>query len=181
MGYTHYWDRPKEIDKAAYAAITKDVAKVLQLCQEQGMLLGNAFGVGSPEITTDTLRFNGLEQCGHPNKDLGIAWPADHASGAAGSSNPVGQWFGGALLEVRTCGGDCSHESFCFDRVEDDEFAFCKTAFKPYDIAVTAALIVIKHHAPSVNVSSDGNDEDWVDGRMVCVLACGYGDDFRLH
>ncbi len=115
MGYTHYWDRPKKIDRTTYAAIMRDVAKILQVCQDRGIPLGDAMGVGSPRITANTLRFNGLEHCGHPQKDLGIAWPADHAGGAADSSKPVGQWFGGALLEMRTCGGDCSHESFCFD------------------------------------------------------------------
>ena len=180
MGYTHYWDRPQEIDAETYAAITQDIAKILQLCQDQGIPLGDALGVGTPEITATTLGFNGLEHCGHPQASFGIAWPADHAQGAKDFSVPVGQWFCGALLETRTCGGDCSHESFRFDRVADSTFAFCKTAFKPYDIAVTAALIAIQHHLPTVRITSDGNDNDWADGRMVCMIACGYGEDFRL-
>ncbi|WP_430626550.1 hypothetical protein [Sulfobacillus thermotolerans] len=51
---------------------------------------------------------------------------------------------------------------------------------KPYDIAVTAALIVIKHYLPAVVVTSDGDDEKWADGRLVCMMACGYGEEFRL-
>lgn len=147
MGYTHYWYRPKEIDADTYAAIMQDAAKVLQLCQEQGIQLGDAQGVGSPEITANTLRFNGLAECGHSAED--------------------------------TCGGNCSYESFWFDR-KDDEFSFCKTELKPYDIAVTATLIVIKHYLPIVRVTSDGGDEEWADGRMVCMMACGYGEDFQL-
>ncbi|PSR27615.1 MAG: hypothetical protein C7B46_19320 [Sulfobacillus benefaciens] len=111
-------------------------------------------------MTSATLGFNGLERCGHSQDSF--------------------QWFGGALLKTRTCYGDCSYESFRFDRVEDARFSFCKTARKPYDVAVTAALIVIKHHLPTVRIMSDGNDDDWADGRMVCMTACGYGENFRL-
>ncbi|POB12323.1 hypothetical protein [Sulfobacillus sp. hq2] len=180
MGYTHYWRRPQVIDADTYAAITRDVGKVLQLCQDQGIPLGDAYGEGQPDITSKTLGFNGLKQCGHPHQDLGIVWPADHARGATLSDNPAGTWFGGALVASRVCGGDCSHESFCFDQTANDSFAFCKTAFKPYDIAVTAALIVIKHYLPAVVVTSDGDDEKWADGRLVCMMACGYGEEFRL-
>ena len=117
--------------------------------------------------------------------------PAAHAAGVNPEAPTDGTWFAGALLTARQCGGDCSHESFIFDRVQEVPdwkkpqedgryFEFCKTAYKPYDIAVTAALIVVKHYCPEVSIHSDGSNEDWEDARMLCVLELGYGSDFRL-
>ena len=99
------------------------------------------------------------------------------------------KWFAGAYLKQRECGGDCSHEPFTFPIAEtqnswrQDEplvFAFTKTAFKPYDLAVTAALIVVKHYVPEVIVHSDGESHNWDDARMVCMEWLGYGSDFQI-
>ena len=62
------------------------------------------------------------------------------------------------------------HETFYIEAIHDDckqfdnknrVFAFCKTAYKPYDIAVCACLIIFKHWLPDMKVSSDGNISDW--------------------
>ena len=52
--------------------------------------------------------------------------------------------------------GDEAHETLCyppdfewnreFHRPESEGFSFCKTARKPYDVVVCAALLAIKHH-----------------------------------
>jgi hypothetical protein len=66
--------------------------------------------------------------------------------------------------------GDASknhdHESFFLaDRVSgNDGFEFCKTAEKPYDLIVVAALAVLADRVPGVAVSSDGNASEWADG-----------------
>ena len=68
-------------------------------------------------------------------------------------------------------GGD-GHETFLFKRDNISKpwkdtksgkvFNFCKTARKSYDVAVTACLVLAKHHfGDDVNVSSDGEFEDW--------------------
>jgi hypothetical protein len=67
--------------------------------------------------------------------------------------------------------GDAGHETFYIHKHFDshypqfDEngkaFAFCKTACKPYDIAVCACLIVFKYWFPDMDVSSDGSIEEW--------------------
>ena len=43
-------------------------------------------------------------------------------------------------------------------------FDFCKTAHKPYDLAVGLVLLLALHHAPEImSVSSDGDwDSEWV-------------------
>lgn len=41
------------------------------------------------------------------------------------------------------------------------DFAFCKTARKPYDLLVCSTLLLYKHFWPEVQISSDGDFEDW--------------------
>ncbi len=57
--------------------------------------------------------------------------------------------------------GDDGHETFVLaQKVEN--FAFCTTAAKPYDIVVTAILAVVHQHASDkINLDSDGDDSDW--------------------
>jgi hypothetical protein len=50
--------------------------------------------------------------------------------------------------------GDEGHETFMFTP-DAEEFSFCKTARKDYDIAVCECLIILQHFT-SVEVSSDG-------------------------
>ena len=85
--------------------------------------------------------------------------------------------------EIRFNGkDDDGHETFLLTP-ELDDFTFCKTAYKPYDKFVTAALILAKHHARAagvdwINVSSDGDTDDWGAGfRMVVDLL---GDDVKM-
>ena len=90
--------------------------------------------------------------------------------------------------------GRPEHETFSIDRdfdmysrnhltnLDNDgrSFSFCKTAMKPYDLAVTACLIVFTYHQPDILVSLDGEDRDWVKAKTLCQQVLGYGDNFRL-
>jgi len=180
MGYTHYWYRPHRIQKAAFEKIVEDCRKVLDEAERRGLKLGDGGGEGRPILTPDAVLFNGAVNCGHAlNQEIGLAWPAkDAVGGVVGpdTENPIsGTWFAGPELSTRACNGDCSYETFGFGRVEEKQawqhyergyqFNFCKTNYRPYDIAVTAALIVIKHHCPSAYVLSDGEAKDWFDER----------------
>lgn len=71
--------------------------------------------------------------------------------------------------------GEDGHETFALSRnnpiMGDDTFAFnfCKTALKPYDLAVAATLLRLKHHfGDQVKVSSDGGDEEWRPAKELC-------------
>jgi hypothetical protein len=60
--------------------------------------------------------------------------------------------------------GEEAHETFMMLREEDSDgyFRFCKTAYKPYDMAVCLALIMAKKRfGKDIEVSSDGGEEDW--------------------
>lgn len=193
MGYTHYWYRPKVIGRETFSRMVEDFRKLVPALAEAGAPIAGPYGEGEPEITPEVVHFNGVKNCGHPEDPaVVIPWPAAGAGGVGSSAGAkAGVWFGGVLLNRRTCNGDCSYESFYFPRVRkpydwekpypEGWFDFCKTAFRPYDLAVTAFLIVARHHlGPKIVVRSDGDDEQWADAKMLCQVVLGYGLQYRL-
>jgi len=73
---------------------------------------------------------------------------------------------------------DEGHETFTFHKkmpkpqpwIETKEcFNFCKTAGKPYDLAVGLSLLAAHKHAPNtIKISSDGDwDGDWAEIRKA--------------
>jgi hypothetical protein len=94
--------------------------------------------------------------------------------------------------------GEDGHETFLFEahfqpsyrqEVKPGKlFDFCKTARKPYDLAVCAVLIVLKHHlGDQIEVSSDGDvsgtewsPEEWEPAVKLVQQHLGYGADFKL-
>lgn len=73
---------------------------------------------------------------------------------------------------------DEGHETFLVTRVmpdrmdwesdRDEVFSFCKTAHKPYDMAVMLSLLVCVRHSDSIRIESDGDwDGEWTPARRV--------------
>lgn len=57
---------------------------------------------------------------------------------------------------------DLDHESFYYEfEPKPFEFSFCKTARKPYDLAVCLCLLSLANHIDTFEFSSDGGREDW--------------------
>jgi hypothetical protein len=220
MGYTHYWYREKKIAAKTFNAIVSDFKKVKQVLDKH-LKLCSGDGTGEPIITNKSVVFNGDEKCGHQQRNLGITWAADDAKGISQvtvakppveahtivtmlsgnteqlslqDSDVAGDWFAGAKLNSRTCGGDCSHETFSFpneahfERAIEREgkekgkyFDCTKTAYKPYDLAVNCFLIIAKHHLKDkILVHSDGTNENWSDAAQLCEKLLGFGGKFRL-
>lgn len=192
MGYTHYWYRPETLDPATFRAFTSDVRKCCDVAATMGLKIAGGFGDGLPVITDTAIAFNGASQCGHAkDESVVIPWPTLTAVGVGTQGEAkAGSWFAGSLLATRTCNGDCSYETFAIDQHETKPdyakadplvFACCKTAFRPYDVLVTGVLIALKHHfGETVRVSSDGDDPQWEDGRILTSVACGYGQRFHV-
>ena len=95
--------------------------------------------------------------------------PLANGEGDPGTSPEITDekiWFNGA--------GDDSHETFCLNRVRPPKESwqrrrggdFCKTARKPYDLAVTVALCYLATVTDPIShpVSSDGHGRDFLDG-----------------
>ena len=237
MGYTHYWKRVEKFDIQQFEKVVRDFKTVLNHLSPFIPLAGG-FGEGEAEISKKRIWFNGVTRCGHARRDLGITWADENARGiafaiqrygqiptetlitvvcgqkeelAVNDSDVSGMWFAGLKLGQRSCGGDCSHETFnlpleiekeawqksigpishydqygtpVYNRLEEVGlyFDFCKTAYKPYDLAVVICLIIAKHHMKEgIIVSSDGTLDNWKDGMLICQKILGYGLNFTLQ
>lgn len=165
---------------------------------ENGVQLADSNGEGELVITNEEIRFNGKSKCGHrKDEEVTIPWPATPKSGDIANNwkeDPkAGHWFAGVLLEKRTCDGDCSYESVNFRRNTSKEefkqanergllFGCCKTAFRPYDLAVQCLLVIARYHlGKDIEVSSDGEKENWAEAVTLCQEMLGYGLMFELE
>ncbi len=179
MGYTHYWNRPRTIDTKTFEAIRQDFVQVLPALEAAGAPLGDLYGRDEPVITAHLIGFNGIACCGHAsNRNVCIPWPAKDAHGI-GSNVGVG-----GTLPYRTCSGDCSYESVYFPRLLEPDMivGFCKTAFRPYDLAVTTFLTIAKHHlGDRIVVQTDGEPQHWADAFTLCQACLGYGSRASFH
>lgn len=77
--------------------------------------------------------------------------------------------------ETQICfNGVCedAHETCKISRSHDSDFNFCKTAQKPYDRYVVAVLCICHYFAPgALDISSDGEESDWMEGLRVAQVA----------
>lgn len=144
MGYTHYLTPPAEIDPAAFRAIGADVRALiaaLPATAPNGYTDEPAelpLAVTVETLDDDLIAFNG-------------AGPV-----IDGRNLAAGDWPG----ESRRF--DLAHEDFWLQRVGG--WMFCKTARKPYDVLVTAALLSVAYHVRAARVKSDGDAPDWAAG-----------------
>jgi hypothetical protein len=174
--------------------IRVDFESLILPLADDGVQLAGAGGAGPPDISVGLIRFNGLSECGHPkNHEIAVPYPLQDAEGIGPSSTALANSDGlVTYLKHRTCNGSCSYETFSFPRsldqkrhsgsVEDGLFrGYVKTGFRPYDVAVTAALIVAKRHLRDrLVIESNGGDPHWRDAKRICQGVLGYGDWFRI-
>ncbi len=195
MGYTHYRHRLQTIPDAVWERICRDFEKLVLPLSDMGLELAGGLGTGPPEVTDDVIRFNGLTNCGHPkNDELVIPYPSDDAHGIGPSSTAIdGDFFGGGVtVRHRCCNGSCSYETFTFEKTinlrphsKPDKdglyIGWVKTGFRPYDVAVTAALLIAKRHlGDRFVIHSNGADAQWADARRIWQDVLGYGDWFGI-
>lgn len=183
MGYTHNWYRPRTIAPATFQAIAEDFQQVLPALEAAGSPIANADGVEEPEFTPEHIHFNRVRFCGHTfNPNVRLPWPGKEASGIGDNTGL------GGTLPFRTCNGDCTYESVWFERSVGDDYrhdnglcgGFCKTAFRPYDLAVTVFLLIVKHHlGPDFRIDTDGEAKQWEDAQRLCQAELGYSLSFE--
>ncbi len=183
MGYSHYWRMaPREIPADLWGAFTDDCRKIFARAQALHFKLGDDESKGEPVVTEHVVAFNGLEHCGHHQRQDALRTESGQDLAQEGSAPVSGGWSAGALASKRECSGDCSCEPCIIVRDPqlgtlfpgDWPFESCKTRYKPYDVVVTAVLLTALHHfgAASIRIGSDGGDKDWYDGQQLCALAC---------
>lgn len=202
MGYSHYLYTPKEIKKRTWNKITKDVKIVLEYIDTQmGVKLANGSGEPntSPDIDGQCICFNGSDAqpagLWTTNENISLPWPSNSASITDTDESPIsektdGTWFAGDLVSQRVAPvdnltglGSGSYETCYIDRISEGHFvdreklyfSCCKTAYRPYDIAVTAVYLIVKHYVPECIVRTDGKDKDWLDARILLENLLQYG------
>ena len=179
MGYYHSWQGPG--DPGAFRLIRRDFEKLILPLADLGCLIAGPDGTGAPVITGNHIQFNGIRHCGHETVDGPVVmFPAEDACGI---DPDHGDLFAVDLLGFTTkrrCDGQCCHEDFLLCKQQCGN-GWCKTAFKPYDVAVTAALLIAKHHCgEKIEITSCGSKAQWWDAKRICQRFLGYGTSFRF-
>ncbi|MGH9437124.1 MAG: hypothetical protein ACRD22_04320 [Terriglobia bacterium] len=180
MGYYHSWDG-LDSHPEAFAAIRADFEKLILPLADLGCPIAGPLGTGVPEITDDCIHFNGIRDCGHEKMDGPVVvFPTKYACGIDSSATtrlidtPIM-----TFATKRRCDGECCHEDLLLYKHYSG--GWCKTAFKPYDVAVTAALLIAKHYCrEGIEITSCGSDMQWWDARLICQRVLGYGNSFRF-
>lgn len=91
----------------------------------------------------------------HLPENVKVKYECDSADEAAVTSKMVR--FNGV--------NEKGHETFLLE-FKPSPFEFCKTARKPYDLAVCASLILASYYAESGEISSDGINAGWENGEI---------------
>ena len=150
MGYTHYWRRPPQLDKAMFKLWSEDVAKIVAavepggLAGERGIGLSGGTDHEPAQITDKIVYLNGVGEAAHEPFAVEQTFTPDY--------HRPDQW--------------------------GRYFDFCKTARKPYDLIVAAALIRMKvRFKDTVQIASDGDgfDHEWQDALSLCDKLFGDG------
>ena len=204
MGYSHYWERPAVLGtEEEFEDFSKDCKKIFAYCEnELGIKLANddAATGSAPNADKNEISFNGSDEqplgIWTTYEEVVVPWPTPAASILDAKEPVAGNWgLGGTLVTKRIAPCDNlatvargSYEPVCIERCITGDalqldgsvetglfFRSCKTAYRPYDLTVTAVLIALKHHFPVSEISSDGEEKDWLDGRILCNNVLGYG------
>lgn len=171
MGYEHYWKRPPILDPEPFVAWSRNVRKVIDAFP-RGILCGRA-ETAEPETTPTMISFNGLY-----TSDADRIAMIEAFRGAF--SERFTEWL--SLLPVDgsvpfVVPQAVEHPTY-FDWSRADGRGWldqaCKTRQKIYDIAVTAALILLAYHFPdSCRVTSDGLLYEWLAGLELAERTTG--------
>ncbi len=138
MGYTHYWDFNSE--KIEFEKSRKTFKKVADEVKKMYNTLPAFSESGGSYFKNEPIIIKGGSGEGEP------------------IINESNFWFNG------DGSNNLDHETFCINVMQSgNEWNFCKTARKPYDLLVCCALISLANNYPAnvFSFSSDGDIEDW--------------------
>jgi len=145
MGYTHYWGlKNSTISQKNFNKVVKDLRKIEKYFSDNTIFSesGGTF-YSDREIPTELFNGNGTNK--------GVYYSGYEINGKFECESFM---FNGDNSE------DYDHETMSLHS-GDNDWQFCKTARKPYDLAVCLILLSLKYHARSTDITSDGDNEDW--------------------
>ena len=149
MGYMHYWTIHDITKPLMTSEIAQDIQKIILASD---VPIGDGCGAwdSKPVLEHDQVVLNGIDDDGHDT-----LWYPPVFEGRR-KLPPV--FEGHRKLPPEPLGRD-----------------FCKTAQKPYDVVVCAALLAIKHHqGDNVEIHSDGKfDDEWQPAYQLYRKATG--------
>lgn len=159
-GYTQYLYRPEVIDQGRFDLWVEDCKAIIAA------------------LPTHTRTAGAY----HEEDVLKLAWEYDEPTRPPQLDGDCVR-FNGASDDPEA---DLGHETFRVPRVFDSDykqpnerglmFDCCKTARKPYDLAVVACLTALKYRVPEVELSSDGDLEERAEGialaEQVLIQRC---------
>ena len=142
-----------------------DFGMLLPALTRNGVNLAGADGTGEPVISLRLIEFNGAGDSGCEPFRLEREIGDPHMGPAGRMSN------------FRDPGGRETNPR----AVEGKIHLYTKTEHYPYDLAVTACLIIAKRRlGKGIVVCSDGSEEKWDPAKRLCKNHFGYGGSFRL-
>lgn len=138
MGYTHYWKRYRSHDENKWQQFTEDTKQLIHLIikvpffLENKILLSGGGGATQPVVNNNEVILNGKYPDACEDFVIRKNSHLPHQS--------IKKFFVGDAVD----------------------FSFCKTRWLPYDAVVVAVLCLYKHHfGDAVEISSDGDENDW--------------------
>jgi hypothetical protein len=168
MGYTHYLDRPPELDLPTWRRWVDDVRLILRSLPERTSItlypldgpsytltvplqVAGPLGTGRPQLTDELVSFNGGEHVDVDGRQVRLGCETFHVERVT------------------------QPEEWQEPDVRGWIFECCKTRRMPYDLAVTACLVRLAYHFPEgVEVSSDGGPQEWEAGMELCRRLFGF-------
>jgi len=154
MGYTHSLDRnnKKDHDQETWNMFIADCKKLYKNMPEHSLSAGGSFG-DMPLLLNGCFKYKNAVF----NKDMVYF----NGSGTTERVRSGDHWVD-ALCDTPEH-NNLGHETFSIYRKNYGENAcsFCKTARKPYDLMVTACLLLYKYYFNSASITTDGTEDDW--------------------
>ena len=165
MGYTHYFPHT-EVSEEVWSAMLKDFEKMYDAIPDHNKSL-NINGYPEDKV-----------QLACWNPDSSVSWsPCTSFKQLLDSSKDNKEFYFNGFPE------SLSHETFVLVQQGGEDFMFCKTANKPYDLMVCACLVIYNFHSSeTIDISSDGDWDDWRDAMKFVgnVLEAEYVMKFKM-
>jgi hypothetical protein len=172
MGYEHYWVRPEILAPKIFVQWSADVRRIIHALPND--LIRDDAGISEPETSDECVCFNGnVEQYTFLESFIAYSqgiFDEESIQKTMGHISDAGMPFAVPQILDKSFqkGGLVLRDQRGWFRTS------CKTGGKPYDIAVVAALIMMKHRFPSsCEVESDGAISGWKHGLELAMRATG--------
>lgn len=157
----HYFEH-KKVNRKVWGRIVRDCKELYRnmphYCNGERLLIDGCFKFETPQFNGNRIHFNGT--------NLRFKWQ-NHKDKKV--PELAGETFILRRISIPEYDGEKRNPNTgCYS-------TFCDTSRKPYDLMVTACLLVYKYHSPeTMALSSDGNVHEWNDAENFVRSVLGY-------